>query len=238
MSKRFCAVLAAVFLLLLAGEGAMADQKGDYVVLLHGIGRTSAAMAKLEKSLTADGYQVLNIDYPSREKSLADLVETIHPQIKNAAADTSRKLHFVGYSMGGLLARAYVKKYPPENVGRIVLLGTPNKGSEVADLLEKTAAFNWFYGPAGKELTTAFNQESLFGKPDYDVGVIAGTRTVDPVSYFIIPGANDGKVSVESTKIDGMKDHLVLPVTHTFMPQNKTVIAQVKNFIKSGMFRR
>lgn len=212
--------------------------KGDYVVLLHGIGRTSSCMAKLATAFEEKGYQVINIDYPSRQHTISDLANIISDQIKEALKQADLKVHFVGYSMGGLVARAYIHAYKPENLGRLVMLGTPNQGSEVADLLQDSVLFNWFYGPAGVELTTNYNRSEICGVIDYDAGAIAGTWTIDPVSYFIIPGKNDGKVSVESTKIEGLKDHLVLPVTHTFLPLNDDVIQQTIAFVENGTFLR
>lgn len=218
-------------------SNSASKQGGDYVILLHGIGRTSACMNKLQAAFEKDGYQVLNIDYPSREDSVLNIADKLHAKIDAFVVDKTKKVNFVGYSMGGLVARAYIKQHHPDNMGRAVMLGVPNNGSEVADMLENTSIFNWFYGPAGKNLATSFNAKSVLGAPDYEVGVVAGTWTVDPISYFIIKGPNDGKVSVESAKIENMTDQIVLPVTHTFMPLNSTVIDQTKTFIKSGKFK-
>ena len=216
---------------------AASKQDGDYVILLHGIGRTSACMNKLQEAFEKDGYQVLNLDYPSREDTVLNTASKLHEKIDAFVVDKTKKVNFVGYSLGGLVTRAYIQKHHPDNLGRVVMLGTPNNGSEVADMLENSSLFNWFYGPAGKDLTTSFNRNVAFGVPDYEVGIVSGTWTIDPVSYFIIKGPNDGKVSVESTKIENMTDQIVLPVTHTFMPMNSTVVEQAKTFIKSGKFK-
>ncbi len=211
---------------------------GDYVVMLHGIARSSKCLSRMQKAFEADGYQVLNIDYPSRKQTIPEIVATIRPQIEAFAKDPSKKIHFIGYSMGGLVARAYIHAHRPENLGRMVMLGSPNHGSEVADMLENFPPYKWFYGPAGAQLTTDFNTSSFFKNPDYEVGIVAGTLANDPISYFLIKGPNDGKVSVESTKLDGMKDHVTLPVTHTFMPRTLSVIRAAKSFIKDGAFPR
>lgn len=210
---------------------------GDYVVLLHGIARTPAHMAKLEKAFDAAGYRVINLAYPSREKTISEIVSGMDADLAQARADSDRKINFIGYSMGGLVARAYIKEHRPANLGRVLLLGAPNHGSEVADFLRRNFIYRSFYGPAGQELATGRDNDALFGTPDYPVSVIAGTWTIDPVSsYLLLPRPNDGKVSVESTKVEGMMEHLVLPVSHTFMPQNKTVIAAALAYIQTGRF--
>jgi pimeloyl-ACP methyl ester carboxylesterase len=212
--------------------------RSGYVVLLHGIARGKGAMAKMEKALEQEGYIVLNIDYPSRKKPIEDLVADIRHVIEAARIPASKKLDFVGHSMGGLIIRAYIYKYKPENLGRVVMLGTPNQGSEVADFLADNFLYKRYYGPAGQQLITDQNRfEKIFGAIDYDLGVIAGDWSLDPISsLLIIPGKNDGKVAVARTKIKGMKDHIILHATHTFMPSNPGVIRQTAHFLKQGKF--
>lgn len=231
-------LLAAVLFLLSAAPAFAA--KGDTVVLLHGIGRTSGSMQKMAGDLSRKGYAVINIDYASRKKPVEDLAEDIGREIRKHPVPTGRKIHFIGHSMGGLVIRAYIHRHRPANLGRVVLLGTPNQGSEVADLLHGTALFNSFYGPAGEELVTDQKKfAKLYGDVNYGLGVIAGDRSIDPVSsLLIIPGDDDGKVSVERTKIRGMKDHIVLHATHTFMPSNDDVIRQSEYFLENGKFLR
>jgi pimeloyl-ACP methyl ester carboxylesterase len=229
-------VFACVAVLLAAPQLAFAE-KGDYVVLLHGIGRTSNTMRLVEHVFEKDGYQVLNIDYPSREYTIENLVRKIQPQIESFVKDKKKKIHFIGYSLGGLVVRAYVAKHRPARMGRVVMMGTPNGGSEVADTFKDYALFQAFYGPAGQELTTANGNAKIFGREaDYEVGTIAGTRSIDPVSSFIIPGADDGKVSVKSSHLKGEKAHLTLPVTHTFMPLDGDVVKAARHFIAHGVF--
>jgi hypothetical protein len=139
--------------------------------------------------------------------------------------------------MGGLITRAYLKEYRPENLGRVVMLGTPNKGSQVADFLRDNFLYKKIYGPAGQELVTGRDADALFGKVDYPLGIVAGTYSIDPISSkLIIKVPSDGKVSVESTKCEGMADHILLPASHTFMPNNKEVIAAALAFVKDGAF--
>ena len=130
------------------------------VVLLHGIARTSASLKRLERALQANGFATLNIDYASRRKPIAALADDIHPAIARFA-EREAPLHFVAHSMGGLVVRAYIAKYRPDRIGGVVLLGTPNGDSEVADLLRGSRLYRAFYGPAGLELTTAARPDAL-----------------------------------------------------------------------------
>lgn len=230
--------LIAFLMVMLPFASSASAASGDYVVLLHGMGRTKRTMTMIARNLSFKGYTVINITYASRKKRIEELVEDVAQEIGKTAVTADKKIHFIGYSMGGLVARAYIHKYRPQNMGRVVLLGTPNQGSEVADFLSNTVLFKIFFGPAGQELVTDQTKfKKMFGTVDYDLGVIAGDRSIDPISSFlIIPGKNDGKVSVARTKIDGMKDHIVVHATHTFMPLNGTVIRQVAYFLEQGKF--
>jgi triacylglycerol lipase len=237
-------VLNFIFLFLgvfsLPAQAGILPKQHEYVVLLHGIGRSKNAMQEMADDMSQKGYTVFNIDYPSRKKSIEDLADDIKKTLDAQKLDENHKIHFIGHSMGGLIIRAYIHAHRPENLGRVVMLGTPNHGSEVADLLAGTTLFNGIYGLAGQQLVTDQEKfKAIFGAVDYEAGVIAGDRSIDPVSsWLIIPGKDDGKVSISSTKLDGMKDHIVIHATHTFMPSNAEVIAQAEYFLENGTFRR
>ncbi len=206
------------------------------MVLLHGIARTSASLKGLERSLQANGFATLNIDYASRTKPIADLADDIHPAIARFAA-SDMPLHFVAHSMGGLVTRAYIAKYRPSKLARVVMLGTPNSGSEVADFLSGSWLYRSFYGPAGRELTTA-SRSNASPPVDYPVGVIAGNRFIDPVAgLLILPKPNDGRVSVQSALLAGMTDHIVVKASHTGLPRHALVIEQTVAFLREGRFR-
>lgn len=219
--------------------GSSFAEKGDYVVLLHGIARSSASMEKIKDRLIKKGYKVLNVDYPSTDFSLEALAEKIHKEVSAFNQSSSQSLHFVTFSMGGLVARVLIKKHRPGNLGRVVMLGPPNQGSEMADFLKENVLFQKIYGPASQELGTS--QESiraLLGDVDFKLGVIAGDRSIDLIGSFLIPGSDDGKVSVERSKLKGMEDHIIIHATHTFMMKNEEVISQILHFLKSGRFKR
>lgn len=217
----------------------------DKVILLHGIGRTSRSLDRLEGFLQDSGYKTLSVTYPSRRNTLEELAQWLREIVLDAAfwADmTGGKVHFVGHSMGGLLTRYYLDRYranvPPIKLGRVVMMGTPHQGSEIADLWHKTAPYKWFYGPAGQQLTTTA-MKAVAIKPYYDLGMIAGTVSWPyPDSWFVLPDPSDGRVSVASTKIEGMRDHITVPATHTFIMDRHDVHHQVVAFLKNGAFIR
>jgi pimeloyl-ACP methyl ester carboxylesterase len=210
------------------------------VVLLHGIARTPRSLKVMERALARAGFATLNLGYPSRRKPLQQLASDIHPHVERFAAGTDGPVHFVGHSMGGILARVYLARQRPANLGRVVMLGTPNRGSELADLLRRYAAFRAFFGPAGLQLTTQLDA-TLTALPaiDYPLGIVAGRRTVDPIaSRFVLPRPSDGRVSVASTKLDGMTDHIVMPSSHPMLVLKTTTIAQTIAFLRHGRFDR
>lgn len=206
------------------------------VVLLHGIARTKRSMKKLEIALLSAGFEVLNIDYPSRKHTIPSLSTNIYQQIEAYRKQKEVTLHFVTHSMGGLVVRELLSRYPLNSVGRIVMLAPPNHGSEVADFLKNNLLFKLFYGPAGQQLTTATKLSDIPEMVQYELGIIAGNRCLDPICYFLLPKPHDGKVSIESTKYFTMKDHIILPANHSFIMNYRQVIDQVKYFLKEGKF--
>lgn len=225
---------------------AAAEQVGkapDCVVLLHGLARTAASMARLEEALTDAGFAVANIDYPSRKHP----VEQLAPMAmeKGIAACRSRRaetVHVVTHSLGGILVRYYLAEHDLAEhhlpkLGRVVMLGPPNRGSQVVDKLSALPGFGLWNGPAGFQLGTG--QDSLLrqlGPARFVVGVIAGTRSLNPVFSRFLPGPDDGKVALESAKLEGMRDFLALPHTHTFMMRSAEVIRQTIFFLRNGRF--
>jgi len=212
----------------------------DTVILFHGIARTKKSMEKLAAFLSGKGYRVANVGYPSTRFSIGDLVDIVRPQIDAAVKEAGDgRVHFIGYSMGGLLIRAFLRNHRPPKLGRVVMVGTPNNGSQIADFLKTWPLYRRFYGPAGQQLITDQTaMTKLFGTVDYELGIIAGNRTIDPVSSLIIGLRipNDGKVSVESTRLDGAAAHIVIPANHTFLPVNKIMWRQALSFLQDGRF--
>lgn len=203
----------------------------------------------MARRLKQAGYEVKNITYPSTKHNLSGLAQWLMDNhLTHDVIHQYDRIHFVGHSMGGLLIREVLSRYQThigeEKLGRVVMIGTPNRGSEYADLLLPYRLFNWFFGPAGAELTTTHQDECLRNLSCpiyYDLGVIAAAvgpigRWHDPIAHFVFKTPHDGKVSVERTKIDGMKDHVIVTSTHTVMLWQRNVANHVIHFLKNGVF--
>lgn len=223
----------ALSILLLVAVPARA---ADCVVLLHGMARTAASMEKIAERFQARGYNVENVDYPSRKHTVEELAPmAIESGLAGCPADAT--VHFVTHSLGGILVRYYLEREDIANLGRVVMLAPPNQGSQVVDTFGNVPGFELLNGPAGMQLGT--DEESVptqLGPVEFELGVIAGTDTFNPILSQSLPNPDDGKVSVESTKVEGMTDFLVVSHSHPFIMRAPLVINQIVAFIENGQF--
>ena len=210
----------------------------ECVVLLHGLARISNAMGELEIKLQQAGFKVANVNYPSRRFGVEALAaDAVGRGLTQCKAMSTATVHFVTHSLGGILLRVYLKERDLDELGHVVMLGPPNQGSELVDALGSVPGFSWFFGPVSQELGTAPGSiVPELGPANFDLGIIAGNCNIFPLFNWLRPGPSDGIITVESTKLDGMKQHLVLPVTHTFMMRNNTVIDHTIHYLKTGSF--
>lgn len=216
------------------------NKDSEAIILLHGLARTSRSMNKADKLLAAYGYKIINVDYPSRSTDISSLAQQYIAQaVMQCDANSIKKIHFLTHSMGGILLRDYLASQSIDKLGRVVMLAPPNQGSEVVDKLGSWKLFYYLNGPAGLQLGTDKNSvPNQLGPVNCQLGIIAGNKTVNPFLSWLIPGVNDGKVSVSRAQVAGMNDFIVMPYSHSFIMRRETVIEQALYFIQQGCFAR
>lgn len=211
------------------------------VILLHGLGRTPLSMLPLKFALDRAGYRTVNKGYPSLAQPIEELAATHVPEaLARCASPPDAPIHFVGHSLGGILVRQYLQDHAVPAGSRMVMLGPPNRGSE---LVAEFADDVWFavMGPAAAQLGTgADSLPANLGPVDLEIGIIAATRSgLDSILLQAaeLPEPHDGKVSLESTRLDEMQDFLAVDETHTFVIGNAKVAEQVVAFLANGRFQ-
>lgn len=211
----------------------------DCVVLLHGLARSASSMETMARRLADEGYVVANIDYPSREHTIEELA----PMAVGDGLDQCRgeegteQIHFVTHSLGGILVRQYLANNELPELGRVVMLGPPNQGSAVVDKLQDIAGFDWVNGPAGRQLGKGSDSVPLaLGPAQFELGVIAGTRSIDPIGSAALDDPDDGKVSVADTKLEGMADFTTVKHSHAFIMRMRRPIDLTIRFLECGSF--
>jgi triacylglycerol lipase len=218
-----------------AGDQVTAAQERGTVVLLHGLGRTHRSMRPLEDALGENGYRVVNLGYPSTTQTWEELVATLG-EVLAECCQSGAPVHFVTHSMGGILVRAYLAERDLEGLGRVVMLSPPNQGSEIVNRL-RGDLLELVLGPASIRLGTDSSSVPLqLGPVEFELGIITGDLSLNPLFSSWLPGADDGRVTVESAWVDGTTDFLVVPATHTFIMRSDEVILQVLAFLEDGRF--
>jgi len=219
------------------------DPKAPTVVLLHGLNRSSRSMRTLAKALAGEGYRVVNIDYPSDRYTIEELGRRLGQALQRCCSPApAAGFNFVTHSLGGIVVRAYAsmiqpaknKKFP---IARVVMLGPPNHGSELTDKLRNNPFYELLTGPAGQQLgTEPGSVPNRLGPVPFELGVIAGSASLNPLYSMLIPGPDDGKVAVSNARVAGLKDFIVVDASHSFLVNNATVIRQSLLFLRQGNF--
>lgn len=213
----------------------------ECVVLVHGMGRTLHSMDDMQERLVAEGYHTVSLGYPSTRATIEEIVSAHFPAaLAECQQFNPTTIHFVSHSLGGIVLRAVFKDVQPDNFGYVVMLSPPNHGSEAADNLKDWWLYKWINGPAGGQLTTDENSfPNKLGSVDYPVGIITGDRYIffDYWLSKIIPGEDDGKVSIASSRLEGMQDFLVVHETHPFIMDDEYVQDETVHFLQNGSFK-
>ncbi|MFQ5636025.1 MAG: lipase family alpha/beta hydrolase [Gammaproteobacteria bacterium] len=215
------------------------DPRNECVILLHGLNRTPASMEKIAASLEDSGYRVANVGYPSREYPIEKLAPlAVDKGLSACRSQLDRgTIHLVTHSLGGILVRQYLSAHEIERLGRVVMLAPPNQGSHAVDVWRGVPGFDWVTGQATHQLGKGEESVPLkLGPPDFELGIIAGDRTFNPIISAVLENPDDGKVTVDDTRLDGMADFRVVPASHAFIMRKDEVIRLIKAFLASGSF--
>ena len=216
----------------------MASNSSECVVLLHGLNRSWRAMRPMAEALQEAGFTTANVDYPSQAGSIEDIAPlAVAEGLNKCRATGATRIHFVTHSLGGILLRYQNKHTPIPDLGRVVMLGPPNQGSELVDKTRDWPGFEMLSGDAGAQLGTDIaSMPSQLGPVDFELGVIAGTGTINVIASAMLPDSDDGKVSVASTRVDGMDDFLLVGNSHRYITRSDVVFRNTESFLKDGQF--
>jgi pimeloyl-ACP methyl ester carboxylesterase len=210
---------------------------GKAVVVVHGILRSSKSFDRMCQRLKKEGYTVVAFDYPSTRFDIPKSAEYLHKVVESL--EGIEEIHFVVHSMGGLIVRQYRGKHKDKRVKRLVMLGVPNNGAQLADRFRKLGMYRALFGPAGQQLGT--DPKGLIATlpvPDFEFAVIAGSRGTLNGYNPLIPGDDDGTVSVASTRLPGAADFLTVKGLHSFLMGHREVIDATLRFLGEGKLRK
>ena len=230
-------LVLGLFLILCCSFAAKAEEGAkSCVILLHGLARSPASMRPVENKLLQAGYPVVNFGYDSTDYSIEELaVLTVEAALDEC--ELKEPAHFVTHSMGGILLRRYAFEKGDERIDRVVMLGPPNQGSETVDHLGDLWLFDAINGPAGAQLgTAADSMPNSLGPVGFELGVIAGTKSFNPLFSYWLAGNDDGKVAVARAKVAGMTAFRTIPNTHTFMMSAEVALDEILYFLRTGRF--
>jgi len=211
--------------------------ESETVIVIHGLGRTAISMALLGDRLERGGFRVVNFGYPSRTETVEGLVNRLRQAIKECCPEDKERIHFVTHSMGGIIVRVYLAQHSPDHTGRVVMLSPPNQGSEIADTFADSPILSRLLGPAGSQLgTDSTGIAHQLGPATFKLGIITGNRSLNPFGSWMIPGSDDGTVSVDRARLEGANAFLVIPATHTFIMNRQDVSTECIHFLREGRF--
>jgi triacylglycerol lipase len=216
-----------------------ASAADEWVVLIHGMGRSTISLKRVEITLRKAGYHVVNVSFPSMRCPIEEMANgALEEAIRTRVPANAAKIDFVTHSLGGIVLREFLAHRHVTNLGRVVMLAPPNHGSQIADRFKSNALGRWILGPAGRELgTSQTDLPQRLPAVNYETGVIAGDRSADPWFAGILPHPNDGKVTVKNAQVEGMTDFIVVHYSHMWMMWHKPTLDEVLFFLRDGHFK-
>ena len=238
MERRIFIAVTCLLLWTSTGCSSTPPSDAETVIVVHGLGRTPASMAILVSRLENAGFRVVNFGYPSRSEPIEALVERLESEVGQCCSSEAETVHFVTHSMGGVLVRSYLSQRPGAHQGRVVMLSPPSQGSEIIDAFSDSDLLRSILGPAALLLgTDSAGIANQLEPVRFSLGVITGTRSLDPIGSWLIPGPDDGKVGVDRAAVEGAADFIALPATHTFIMNRSDVAEEVVHFLRNGRFQ-
>ena len=210
--------------------------EGQWVILVHGLLSSPRAMARIEKALLLNGYQVINFEYDSRKHSIRTAASMLEKEIGQNVPPYAKALHFVTHSLGSIIVRYYLAEHDVDNMGRFIMIAPPNHGSLWGKkLVKRLPFFKYILGIAGKEVQHSPGSR-LPKPPPCEFGIIAGGTGNRWGLNPLIPGDNDATICVAETRLEGMKEHILVKGQHTLLLFQKRVINNIISFLGTGKF--
>ena len=200
-------------------------------MLVHGLWMTGAVCAIQRAQLTRRGYRVAVFSYASIRRSLTDIASHLAQAI---VALGTAPVHVVAHSLGGLVTLEMLSRHPELPVGRVVLLGTSCAGSRAAQGLARSKVGRAMVGAA---ITQWQPERGPIAAQKFEVGMIAGTLRIGLGQWVAcLPRPHDGAVSVDETRMPGLRDHITVPVSHSGMILSGRVMQHIVRFLEHGRF--
>jgi len=224
-------------------ERNLPPMHGNAVILLHGIGDTRAQMHSLGRYLEQKGgYRIFNVTYPSTRQGIAEHAKGLAAVVEHL--DGIEEINFVGYSLGNLVIRRYFADQLKRGEGkldprlkRMVMIGPPNHGSQLATNLGENKLFELLLGKSGQQLGPLWAwEESSLATPPFEFGIVAGGCGDERGFNPLLPGDDDGVVTVASTRLAGASDFIVVPALHALLPKEPRVHEVTLRFLQHGCF--
>ncbi len=220
-----------------AKEHALSKEKERWVVLVHGVLRSSSSMSKIQNALREKGYHTHSFEYNSRKETIKSITHRLHKDISNISKRNVESISFVTHSFGTLVVRYYLANHDLKKKGRFVMIAPPNKGSQWARILGRLSLYNWALGVAGEKVQDVEKSiPKIMAPPPLEFGVISGGSGTKFGINPLLPGDDDGTVTVEETKLEGMKDFIQVRGQHSLLLVQKSVIDNVIAFLEEGKF--